>query len=140
MIYYKEFDFSIIYDRPDLAFSPYIAALDIQYAHNSPYLWTFTLDSTRAVAYGRTFEELKDWLNILKKRMRLSADHVLLIIVEDLITFFGNTKKELDYVAEPWVSKTATEVLLCTISECYQIHCYKAYQPRVNTTDRSLCP
>lgn len=127
MIYYKEFDFSVVYDRPDLAFSPYIAALDIQYAHNAPYLWTFTLDSTRAVAYGRTFEELKDWLLILKKHMRLSADHVLLIIVEDLVSFFGNTKKELDYVAEPWVSKTATEVLLCTLSECYQIHCYKAY-------------
>lgn len=127
MIYYKQYDYSVIYDRPDLAYSPYIAALDIQYAHFTPYLWTFTLDSTRVTAYGRTFDELRDFLNILQKKMRLSADHVLVVIVEDLVTFFGSTKKELAYVAEPWVSKSKTDILLATIKECYQIHSYKAY-------------
>lgn len=127
MIYYKDYDYSIIYDRPDLAYSPYIGALDIQYAHYSPYLWTFCIDSTGVTAYGRTFDELEDFLRILKKKMRLSADHVLVIIVEDLVSFFGNTKKELDYVSEPFVAKTKTEILLATISECYQIHCYKSY-------------
>ena len=127
MVHYKDYDYSVIFDRPDLAFSPYIAALDIQYAHFSPYLWTFTIDSTRVTAYGRTFDELLDFLRILKKKMRLSADHVLVIIVEDLFSFFGNTKKELPYVAEPWVSKSKTDVLLATISECYQLHSYKAY-------------
>lgn len=127
MIYYKDYDYSVILDRPDLAYSPYIAALDIQYAHFSPYLWTFTLDSTRVTAYGRTFDELRDFLKILKKKMRLSADHVLVIIVEDLFSFFGSTKKELPYCSEPFVSKSKTDVLLATISECYQLHSYKAY-------------
>lgn len=127
MIYYKNYDYSVILDRPDLAYSPYIAALDIQYAHFSPYLWTFTLDSTRVTAYGRTFDELRDFLKILKKKMRLSADHVLVIIVEDLFSFFGSTKKELPYCSEPFVSKSKTDVLLATISECYQLHSYKAY-------------
>lgn len=127
MIYYKKYDFSIIMDRPDLAFSPYVAALDIQYSHFSPYLWTFTIDSTRVTAYGRTFDELRDFLKILKKKMRLSADHVLVIIVEDLFSFFGNTKKELEYVAEPFVAKTKTEILLATVQECFQLHGYKAY-------------
>jgi len=127
VIYYKDYDYSVILDRPDLAYSPYIAALDIQYAHFSPYLWTFTLDSTRVTAYGRTFDELRDFLKILKKKMRLSADHVLVIIVEDLFSFFGSTKKELPYCSEPFVSKSKTDVLLATISECYQLHSYKAY-------------
>lgn len=127
MLYYKQYDYSIIYDRPDLAYSPYIGALDIQYAHNSPYLWTFCLDSTRVVAYGRTFDELREFLGILQTKMRLSADHVLVIIVEDLFSFFGSTKKELPYVAEPFVSKSKTDVLLATIKECFQIHSYKAY-------------
>lgn len=127
MIHYKDYDYSVIFDRPDLAFSPYIAALDIQYAHYTPYLWTFTIDSTRVTAYGRTFDELRDFLKILKKKMRLSADHVLVIIVEDLFSFFGSTKKELPYCSEPFVSKSKTDVLLATISECYQLHSYKAY-------------
>lgn len=135
MIYYKEYDYSVILDRPDLAYSPYIAALDIQYAHYTPYLWTFTIDSTRVTTYGRTFDELRDFLKILKKKMRLSADHVLVIIVEDLFSFFGSTKKELPYCSEPFVSKSKTDVLLATISECYQLHSYKAYFETELATD-----
>ena len=126
--YYKKFDFSIILDRPDLAFSPYIAALDIQYSHYTPYLWTFTIDSTGQVAYGRNFDELRDWLRILQKRLNLSADHTLLIIVDDLFSFFGNTKKELDYDAEPCVAKSHTDVLLIGLmGGSYHLHSYKAY-------------
>lgn len=127
MIYYKDYDYSILYDRPDLAFSPYIAALDIQFSHFVPYLWTFCIDSTGVVAYGRSFAELRDFLEILKSKLHLSADHILLIIVDDLFTFFGATKKELPYDPEPFVAKSHSDILLCAISECYQLHSYKAY-------------
>ena len=131
MIHYLDFDYSIILDRADLSFSPYIAALDIQYSHHTPYLWTFTLDSTGAVAYGRTFGDLIEFLETLKQKMHLcNSDykkHFLVVIVDDLFTFFGNTKKVLPYDPEPFVAKSGSDVLLCSMLGVYQLHSYKAY-------------
>lgn len=130
MIHYKSFNFKSILDRPDLVYCPYVAALDIQYAHNLPYLWTFYFDSTDETIYGRTFEDLIDFLEIMKTAMRFSSGknkHYLVIIVDDLFTFFGNTKKVLPYVSEPFVAKSGSDVLLATLLEVYQIHSYKAY-------------
>ena len=56
MVNYKDYDFTAILDRPDLQYSPYIAALDMQFSHHTPYLWTFGFDSTPENAYGRSFE------------------------------------------------------------------------------------
>ena len=115
-----------IKDRYDLEYSPYVGAIDIQYAHYAPYLWSFTLDNVGTVT-GRTFDDLRDFLELLRKRMQLSPDHKLVIIVDDLSTFFGNTKKELPYAAEPIIAKSESEVLMAEIYGCYQLHCYKAY-------------
>lgn len=130
MIYYKDYDFNNLFDRPDLVYSPYIAALDIQYSHNIPYLWTFAFDSTPDVIGGRSFADLIDFLEIMKQRLHFSNGkhkHYLVIIVDDLFTFFGNTKKVLPYDAEPFVAKSASNILLCSMLEVYQIHSYKAY-------------
>ena len=127
MIDYSMFDWKNIQDRTDLAFSPYIAAIDIQYAHYSPYVWSFTLDSV-GTATGRTWKELRSFLHRLQNKMQLSKDHVLVIVAPDLSAFFGNTKKELDYVPEPFVAKSGSEVLLAAMyGGAYQLHCYKAY-------------
>lgn len=130
MIHYKSFNFKQILDRPDLVYCPYVAALDIQYAHNLPYLWTFYFDSTEDTIYGRTFEDLIDFLEIMKVQMRFNKGknkHYLVIIVDDLFTFFGNTKKVLPYVSEPFVAKSGSDVLLATLMDVYQLHSYKAY-------------
>ena len=131
MIYYKDYDYSIILDRPDLAYSPYIAALDLQLSHHTPYLWSFTLDSTGAVAYGRTFAELIEFLQELKEHMHLSCSsdykHLLIVMVPDLFTFFGATKKVLPYSREPFVAKSGSDILLATLLNVYQMHSYKAY-------------
>lgn len=136
MIYYKDYDFKGLFDRPDLVFSPYIAALDIQYAHNLPYLWTFCFDScvdsdgNAIIIGGRTFDDLIDFLEIMKQKMHFSngkRKHFLVIIVDDLFTFFGNTKKILPYDQEPFVAKSGSNVLLCSVMGVYQFHSYKAY-------------
>ncbi len=136
MIFYKDYDFSGLFDRPDLVFSPYIAALDIQYAHNLPYLWTFCFDScvdsegNAIIIGGRTFEDLIDFLEIMKQKLHFSngkRKHYLVIIVDDLFTFFGNTKKVMPYDAEPFVAKSGSNVLLASLLEVYQLHSYKAY-------------
>lgn len=136
MIYYKDYDFKGLFDRPDLVYSPYIAALDIQYAHNLPYLWTFCFDScvdqdgNALIIGGRTFDDLIDFLEIMKQKMHFSdgkRKHYLVIIVDDLFTFFGNTKKVLPYDQEPFVAKSGSNVLLCSLLGVYQLHSYKAY-------------
>lgn len=136
MIYYKDFDFKGIFDRPDLVFCPYIAALDIQYSHNIPYLWTFCFDScvdsdgNAVIIGGRSFDDLIDFLEIMKQKMHFSdgkRKHYLVIIVDDLFTFFGNTKKVLPYDQEPFVAKSGSNVLLCSMLGVYQLHSYKAY-------------
>lgn len=136
MIFYKDWDFTGVYDRHDLVYSPYVAALDIQYSHHLPYLWTFCFDSTfdtegnALIIYGRTFDDLCDFLEVMKRRMHFSDGknkHYLVIIVDDLFTFFGNTKKMLPYDQEPFVAKSGSNVLLCSVMGVYQIHSYKAY-------------
>ena len=107
MIFYKDYDFTGLYDRKDLAYCPYIAALDIQYSHNLPYLWTFCFDSTfdsegnALIIYGRTFEDLLDFLEVMKQKMRFNNNaktkHYLVIIVDDLFTFFARVKKSASY-------------------------------------------
>lgn len=136
MIYYKDYDFKGLFDRPDLVYCPYVAALDIQYSHNLPYLWTFCFDScvdqegNAVIIGGRTFDELIDFFEIMKAKMHFSdgkRKHYLVIIVDDLFTFFGNTKKILLYDAEPFVAKSGSNVLLCSVMGVYQFHSYKAY-------------
>lgn len=131
MIHYKDYDYNQIKDRSDLQYSPYVAALDIQYSHNAPYLWTFMIDSTEQIAFGRSFDDLLNFLEELKKRMHLSnverREHYLVVIVEDLFSFFARTKKVLPYDPEPCVSKSGSDVLLCSVMGAYHIHSYKAY-------------
>lgn len=136
-IFFRNYDYTQILDRADLQYSPYVAALDIQYAHHAPYLWTFTLDSTGSdgadpIAYGRSFEELIEFLRELARRMKLMhkserEKHCLIVIVADLFKFFAQTKKVLPYSAEPFVAKTASDVLLATILDVYELYSYKAY-------------
>jgi len=127
MLNYKELDFSQIYDRKDLAFSPYIAALDIEYSHFSPYLWSFCFDTGKAV-HGRNWDDLKDFFKMLIDRLSLSPAHKLLIIVPNLPEFFDYTKKILPYDPEPTIAKSHREILLIQAYKCIQFHCYEAYR------------
>lgn len=137
MIYYKDYDYSQILDRKDLTYSPYIAALDMQFSHHKPYLWSFMLDSTGSasqdpIAYGRSYEELIDFLQRLKKHLNLhrtndTDKHLMIVMIDDLFTFFAATKKDLPYSCEPFVAKSASDILLATLLDVYELHSYKAY-------------
>lgn len=137
MIFYKDYNFTGLYDRKDLVYCPYIAALDIQYSHNLPYLWTFCFDSTfdqdgnALIIYGRTFEDLLDFLETMKEKMKFNNNsktkHYLAIVVDDLFTFFAMVKKIFPIDRDPYVAKSGSDVLLFSCMEVYQFHSYKAY-------------
>ena len=127
LIKYNDYDFADILDRPDLVWSPYIAALDIRYCNFMPYLWCFTFDSTGIIIYGRTFDDLSDFFKIMANKMQFTPDHKLMIMVDNLSSFFGNTKKIFNYSEQPVIAKSRGEHLLNEIDNCYQFHCYTQY-------------
>lgn len=63
MIHYKSYDMSGIRDKYKNTYSKHIAAIDVQYSHNAPYIWAFALSAMPdKIAYGRTWEELREFL------------------------------------------------------------------------------
>lgn len=128
MKHYKELSKKCILDRTDLKYSPYIAALNIEYSHDLPFFWSFAFDSSpESVCYGRNFNDLICFFELLKKEFGFSSEHKLIIIVDDLSIFFGYTKKILPYDSEPFVAKSHYEILLAQCFETFEIHCYKQF-------------
>ena len=58
MTFYTDYTFSLL-DRMELKYSVYIASLDMQFACDLPYLWTFCFDLTGEIIYGRSWEDLR---------------------------------------------------------------------------------
>lgn len=113
MTHYKEFTNTLI-DRVDLKYSVYIAALDMQFAADLPYLWTFCFDMTGEVYYGRTFEDLREFLKLLEDVGKFTEDHKLLVYVNDLTEFFTYARTQIRIEPEPFLAKKPSEVLLFT--------------------------
>lgn len=111
MTHYKDFQNSLM-DRYDLAFSVYVAALDIQLACDLPYLWTFTFDLTGEVFFGRTWDDLLEFFKILEDVGRFTYDHKLLVYVNDFSQLYAYGRTIINFDAEPTVAKSPSDVLL----------------------------
>lgn len=116
-----------MFDIKRHAFCTYLAALDIQYSHHTPYIWTWCFDGTQEVIYGRTWDDLKQWINYVINALELSKEHKLVVCVEDLAEFFQYSKKILSYDQDPTVAKSPHEILLMQMYTCIQMHSYVDY-------------
>ena len=108
MTFYKDYQNSLL-DRMDLKTSVYLAALDVQYCCDLPYLWCFTFDSTGEVIYGRNFDDLLEWFEQLRQ-YGFTEDHRIYIFLNDLSQFFCYTKKYIDYDVD-MIAKTPSQIL-----------------------------
>lgn len=108
MTFYRDYQYSLL-DRMDLKTSVYLAALDVQYCCDLPYLWCFTFDSTGEVIYGRNFEDLLEWFEQLRQ-YGFKEDHRIYIFLNDLSQFFCYTKKHIDYDID-MIAKTPSQIL-----------------------------
>ena len=97
MTFFKNYEYSLL-DRMDLKTSVYIAALDIQYCCDLPYLWCFCFDLTGEVIYGRNWEQLNEFFEMLEK-FGFDYDHRLYVYLDDLSKFFCYSKKPLSDLA-----------------------------------------
>lgn len=111
MTHFKEFQNNLM-DRYDLAFSVYVAALDIQFASDLPYLWTFTFDLTGEVFFGRTWSDLLEFFELLENVGRFTYNHKLLVYVDDLTQLYAYGRTIINFDVEPTIAKSPSDVLL----------------------------
>lgn len=111
MTFYKNYEYSLL-DRMDLKTSVYIAALDIQYCCDLPYLWCFCFDLTGEVIFGRNWEQLNEFFEMLEK-FGFDYDHRLYVYLDDLSKFFCYSKKYIDY-DEEMTAKSPSQILHLT--------------------------
>lgn len=110
MTHYKEYQFGLL-DRMELRYSVYIAALDVQYACDLPYLWTFTFDLTGEIIYGRNWDDLISWFDRLEKEGGYTYEHKLLVYLNDLTQFFHYARTHI-YIDEEVLAKSPSEMII----------------------------
>lgn len=91
---YKQYEKQPL-DRYDLKWSVYIAALDVQFANHLPYFWTFCLDCTGEVFFGRSWQDLREFFDILESEGGFGYNHKILVYVNDLTEFFNYGRTQL---------------------------------------------
>lgn len=94
MTHYKQFE-RLQLDRYDLKWSVYVAALDVQFSQHLPYLWTFTFDSTGEVYFGRSWDDLREFFDLLESEGGFSYSHKILVYVNDLTQFFNYARTQI---------------------------------------------
>lgn len=119
----REYEYDLL-DRMELKYSVYIAALDIQFNYDLPYLWTFCFDMTGEIIYGRTWEDLNYWFDKLEK-FGFNYDHKIIVYLNDLTQFFTYAKK-LIYIDKELLAKRPSEILIFS-SKGLEFRSFQAY-------------
>lgn len=109
MTFYRDYEYNLL-DRFDLSYSVYIAALDVQFCCDMPYLWTFTFDSTGEVIFGRDWQQLNEFFEKLES-FGYTEDHKLIIYLNDLTQYFIYGKKYID-INEELLAKSPSQILI----------------------------
>lgn len=123
MTFYKDYE-NNLFDRMELKYSVYVAALDIQFNNHLPYLWTFCFDMTGEVVFGRNWDDLKKWFEMLET-FGYNYDHKLLVYVNDLTQFFTYAKKII-YIDEELLAKRPSDFLVFS-SKGLEFRSFQAY-------------
>ena len=109
MIFYKDYEYNLL-DRMELKYSVYVAALDVQYNNDLPYIWTFTFDLTGEIIYGRNWQQLNDFFKMLHG-FGFTEDHKLLVYLNDLTQFFTYARTQI-YINADMLAKEPSDILI----------------------------
>lgn len=127
MIYWKEanlekYKVSTQYRRDHLYF-PKIAAFDIETSRIDKtafmYIWQFALDDL--IVYGRTWEEFRNWLQVLREELRLAYDFKLAIYVHYLKYEFAFLHKLCIIDEKDFLARSTRDVIRCTIQGAFEL-------------------
>lgn len=109
MIFFEDYQYNLL-DRMELKYSVYVAALDMQYNNDLPYLWTFTFDLTGEIIYGRNWQQLREFFKMLHD-FGLTEDHKLLVYLNDLTQFFTYARTQI-YINADMLAKEPSDILI----------------------------
>ena len=124
---WSEFDFERLPQtsatfRRDHKYSNFIASFDCETTNyknlfSFMYIWQFAIEDQ--VAYGRTWEELREFLADIKEHLHLSFGHKLIVFDHYLKYDFGFFKREVP-IDGKLIAKSKTEIVLCTVFDCFE--------------------
>lgn len=107
-------------------YTPHIGALDIETSHNDDfawmYLWAFAVDDL--IFYGRTIDDLKNFLRRLAARIDLRTDY-------RLATYIHNAKYDLSFLRcdvslmskkkADFIARSRRQIIRCCMEVCYEV-------------------
>ena len=136
---WNEFDFSILPKtsasfRRDHKYSPLIAAFDLEATNYHDlfafmYIWQITIEDQ--TAYGRTWEDLREFLANIKAELHLSSNHKLITFDHNLKYDFGFFRREVPIDGD-LIAKSSHEIILCTVFDCLE------FRDSYNYSEKSL--
>lgn len=134
MIYYTAYDFEKLpkYNnryRHDHKYYPMVCSFDIETTNIENkyafmYIWMFGIGDD--VVYGRTWDDLRTWLQDLRGALHLYIDHQLIVMVHYLKYDFGFFCSELN-VDGTMIARSKHDVIMCTVDDVYEFRCSYAY-------------
>lgn len=140
MVYWTQFDFDQYEQttndyRRQHAYAPYIAAFDLE-STNYPaaglawmYVWSFAIGDQ--VAYGRTWDDLREFAANVKAALHINYHHKLVVYVHNLKFDFGFFRSELP-IDGKILAKSKHEIVCCTVCDCME------YRDSYNYTEMAL--
>ena len=128
MTHYKNFDFSVLHNRLDVHYLDTIAALDVVVSDAGLIsLWGFCLDNApQSHVYGRTLDDLADFLEMLQDVYKLHSNHKIVCFVDDLPGLFWRTHKKIRYAGD-FISRNTRSTMLATYNNCIEFRSFAEY-------------
>lgn len=116
-------------------YTPHVGALDIETSTNGEfawmYLWAFAIDDK--IFYGRTVDDLRNFLRRLADRLDLRTDY-------RLATYIHNAKYDLSFLRcdisllskrkDDFIARTRRQIIRCCMEVCYEVRDSAIYSER----------
>lgn len=104
------------------AYAQHVAAFDIETTDwgdfSSMYIWQFAIDDL--VVFGRTWDDLRGWIQRLKAEIGLSIDHRLIVYDQLLRYEFQYYKHYLIVDPVDLIARSERDVIKCMVQGCLE--------------------
>lgn len=116
-------------------YCPHIGALDIETSTNGEfswmYLWAYALDDL--IFYGRTVDELRNFLRRLASRLDLRTDYRLATYIHNCkydMSFLRSDLSLLSSRKDDFIARTRRQIIRCCMDVCFEVRDSAVYSER----------
>ncbi|MBO5816101.1 MAG: hypothetical protein J6R30_08340 [Bacteroidales bacterium] len=101
---------------------------DIKHEFAFMYVWQVGVEDT--IAYGRTWDELRECLLDIHEQLRLSPDYKLIVFDQKMKYDFHFFKSELEISDKDFLAKDLHDVIKATVADVFEFRDSKIYTER----------